>query len=123
MPAPSRCRARLSSKPLSDYERALIALDASAGYAGQACAQQIDLHLEARNALFLLGDSARVAEHLLVAEALAEKLGDEQRTARVLNFLNSYYGLAGDPERAIEIGQRALRLDRGASGSRLEHGD
>ncbi len=28
----------------------------------------------------------------------------------MLNFLNSYYGLAGDPERAIEIGQRALRL-------------
>jgi tetratricopeptide (TPR) repeat protein len=28
----------------------------------------------------------------------------------VLNFLNGYYGLVGDPQRAIEIGQRALSL-------------
>jgi class 3 adenylate cyclase/tetratricopeptide (TPR) repeat protein len=95
---------------VSDYERGLAAsthlTDAPA-----KLAQQIDLHLEARNVLFLLGNSAQVAEHLLAAESLSEKLGDEQRTARVLNFLNSYYGLAGDPERAIEIGQRALRLN------------
>jgi predicted ATPase/class 3 adenylate cyclase len=94
---------------VSEYERALTAsahlADSPAKLAGQ-----IDLHLEVRNVLFLLGNSAQVAEHLHAAEALAEKLGDEQRTARVLNFLNSYYGLAGDPERAIEIGQRALRL-------------
>ena len=73
-------------------------------------AEEIDLHLDARNVLFLLGDSKGVAEHLQTAEPLAEQLGDEQRLARVLNFLNSYYGLAGDPERAIEIGQRALKL-------------
>ena len=94
---------------VAEYERGL---DAAAHLTDSpsklAC--QIDLHLEARNVLFLLGDSARVAKHLLAAEALAEQLGDEQRTARVLNFLNSYYGLAGDPERAIQIGQRALQL-------------
>ena len=73
-------------------------------------AEEIDLHLDARNVLFLLGDSKAVAEHLQAAEPLAERLGDEQRLARVLNFLNSYYGLAGDPERAIEIGKRALKL-------------
>ena len=94
---------------VSDYERGLTA-SAHLPDTPAKLAQQIDLHLEARNALFLLGNSSRVAEHLLAAEALAEKLGDEQRTARVLNFLNSYYGLAGDPERAIEIGRRALRL-------------
>ena len=60
--------------------------------------------------LFLLGDLKSVAAHLHAAEALAEQLDDEPRFARVLNFLNSYYGLAGDPERAIEIGQRALSL-------------
>jgi class 3 adenylate cyclase/tetratricopeptide (TPR) repeat protein len=104
---------------VSVYEKALAA--AAHLPQGQAkLAHQIDLHLEARNALFLLGNSARVAEHLLAAEALAEQLGDEQRMARVLNFLNSYYGLAGDPERAIEIGKRALGLkvvqgDRGYS--------
>jgi predicted ATPase len=93
----------------SSYERALSA-SSHLPETPAKLAEQIDLHLEARNVLFLLGNSARVAEHLHAAEALAEKLGDEQRTARVLNFLNSYYGLAGDPERAIEIGQRALGL-------------
>jgi class 3 adenylate cyclase/tetratricopeptide (TPR) repeat protein len=71
---------------------------------------QIDLHLDSRNVLFLMGDSPRVAQHLHQAESLAETLGDQQRLARVLNFLNSYYGLAGDPERAIQIGQRTLAL-------------
>ncbi|MGH7873511.1 MAG: AAA family ATPase, partial [Candidatus Binatia bacterium] len=94
---------------LADYERALLALD-HVPDARAKLEAQIDLHLDARNALFLLGDSARLGQHLQVAEQLAEQLGDEQRTARVLNFLNSYYGLAGDPERAIQIGQRALGL-------------
>ncbi len=94
---------------LSDYGQALTAA-AHWPDSSEKLAQQIDLHLDARNVLFLLGESARVAEHLHAAEALAEALGDEHRTARVLNFLNSYYGLAGDPERAIQIGQRALRL-------------
>ncbi len=94
---------------LACYERALRATDHLAD-APEKIAQQIDLHLEARNILFLLGDSTRVAAHLSAAEALTERLGDEQRTARVLNFLNSYYGLAGDPEHAIQIGQRALGL-------------
>lgn len=71
---------------------------------------QIDLCLEARNVLFLIGDFPRVGEHLHRAEALAEQLGDELRMARVLNFLNSYYGVTGDPERAMEIGERTLAL-------------
>jgi tetratricopeptide (TPR) repeat protein len=72
--------------------------------------QQIDLHLDLRNALFLLGDLAGVAEHLHSAESLAETLGERRRWIRILNFLNSYYGIAGDPERAVQYGQRALAL-------------
>jgi class 3 adenylate cyclase/tetratricopeptide (TPR) repeat protein len=72
--------------------------------------QQIDLHLDLRNALFLLGDLTGVAEHLHAAESLAETLGDRRRWVRTLNFLNSYYGLAGDPERAVQYGERALAL-------------
>ncbi|MGE5220529.1 MAG: ATP-binding protein [Chloroflexota bacterium] len=94
---------------VSCYERGLIAADHLPD-GQEKLAEQIDLHLEARNILFLLGESTRVAEHLHAAEPLTERLGDEQRTARVLNFLNSYYGLAGDPERAVQIGQRALAL-------------
>ena len=72
--------------------------------------RQIDLHLDSRNALFLLGDLARIAEHLHAAESLVETLGDRVRMVRVFNFLNSYYGLTGDPELAIQFGQRASAL-------------
>jgi len=94
---------------VGNYRKALAALS-HLPVTPERLAEEIDLHLDARNVLFLLGDSKGVAEHLQAAEPLAEQLGDEQRLARVLNFLNSYYGLAGDPERAIEIGQRALKL-------------
>jgi tetratricopeptide (TPR) repeat protein len=94
---------------VANYRKALTALTHLPDSPAKL-AEEIDLHLDARNVLFLLGDSKGVAEHLHAAEPLAERLGDEQRLARVLNFLNSYYGLAGDPERAIEIGKRALKL-------------
>jgi tetratricopeptide (TPR) repeat protein len=72
--------------------------------------QQIDLHLDLRNVLFLLGDLAGVAEHLHAAESLAETLGERRRWVRTLNFLNGHYGLAGDPERAVRYGEKALAL-------------
>jgi class 3 adenylate cyclase/tetratricopeptide (TPR) repeat protein len=94
---------------LANYGRALEAVEGVSD-SRRKLEMQIDLHLDSRNVLFLMGDLPRVAEHLHQAEALAETLGDQQRLARVLNFLNSYYGLAGDPERAIQIGQRTLAL-------------
>jgi len=96
---------------LSTYEQALDAVQ-HVPDSREKLETQIDLHLDVRNVLFLLGDLVRLAEHLHEAQALAETLGDNQRLARVLNFLNSYYGLAGDPERAIEVGKRALTLTR-----------
>src|SRR4030095_14725393 len=91
---------------LSSYERAFQALK-HLPVSRQKLEQQIDLHLDSRNLLFLLGDSSGLAQHLHDAEPLAVKLGDRQRMVRVLDFLNSYYGLAGEPERAIEFGRRA----------------
>ena len=44
--------------------------------------QQIDLHLDLRNVLFLLGDLTGVAEHLHAAESLAETLGERRRWVR-----------------------------------------
>jgi class 3 adenylate cyclase/tetratricopeptide (TPR) repeat protein len=94
---------------LASYERAFEAL-AHLPETQARLQQQIDLHLDCRNVLFLRGDLPRVGEHLAQAEALAEHLGDESRLARVLNFQNSHYGLVGDPERAIRAGRRALDL-------------
>jgi tetratricopeptide (TPR) repeat protein len=94
---------------LSSYERAFQALE-HVPDSREKLAQQIDLHLASRNALFLLGNLTRIAEHLHAAKSLAEALGDRVRTVRVFNFLNSFYGLTGDPELAIQFGQRASAL-------------
>jgi tetratricopeptide (TPR) repeat protein len=91
------------------YEQAFGALE-NIPAGREKLEQQIDLHLDLRNVLFLLGDRAAVAEHLHAAESLAETLGERQRWVRTLNFLNSYYGIAGDPERAVQYGERALAL-------------
>jgi class 3 adenylate cyclase/tetratricopeptide (TPR) repeat protein len=94
---------------LANYGQALEAIERVPD-SREKLKKQIDLHLDSRNVLFLMGNLPGVAQHLHHAESLAESLGDQQRLARVLNFLNSYYGLAGDPERAIQIGQRTLAL-------------
>jgi class 3 adenylate cyclase/tetratricopeptide (TPR) repeat protein len=94
---------------LASYERAFEAL-AHLPETPARLAQEIDLHLDCRNVLFLRGDLGRVGEQLAQAEALAERIGDGRRLARVLNFQNSYYGLIGDPQRAIQAGQLALAL-------------
>jgi class 3 adenylate cyclase/tetratricopeptide (TPR) repeat protein len=101
------------TQALSWYEQASQALK-HLPQSREKLEQEIDLHLDSRNVLFLLGDLPRVAEHLHAAEALAENLGDRRRMTRVLNFLNGYYGLAGDAERAIQFGQRALALISGS---------
>jgi tetratricopeptide (TPR) repeat protein len=97
------------AEALSWYEQASNALK-HLPESRQKLEQDIDLHLDSRNALFLLGDLPRIAEHLHAAESLVETLGDRIRMVRVFNFLNSYYGLTGDPELAIRFGQRAVAL-------------
>jgi class 3 adenylate cyclase/tetratricopeptide (TPR) repeat protein len=94
---------------LSSYERAFQALE-HVPDSKEKLEQEIDLHLASRNALFVLGDLARIAEHLHAAKSLAETIEDRVRIVRVFNFLNSYYGLTGDPELAIQFGQRASVL-------------
>ncbi|HYA30851.1 MAG TPA: adenylate/guanylate cyclase domain-containing protein, partial [Acidobacteriota bacterium] len=97
------------AEALSSYERAFEAL-AHLPESALRLEQEIDLHLDCRNVQFVLGNLSGVGERLEQAEVLAERLGDERRLARVLNFQNSYYGLIGDPERAILAGRRALEL-------------
>ncbi len=70
----------------------------------------IDIRLQLRNALFLLGDSRKLHQYLKEAEAVAQTLDDESRIGRVLNFLCSYAGIAGDPDGAVSYGRRALAL-------------
>ena len=55
----------------------------------------IDLHVDLRNALFALGELARMGEHLRAAEGLARTLGDPHRLGRIATFM-----LHGGPLRA-----------------------
>ena len=68
----------------------------------------IDLQLDLRNALFLTGDFGRIRNCLSEAQKSAETLNDLHRLRRVLNAQLSYYSLVGEPERVIEVGERAL---------------
>jgi DNA-binding NtrC family response regulator/tetratricopeptide (TPR) repeat protein len=70
----------------------------------------IDLHLEAGGARLAAGGWAKSTDHVREAEALAEALGDERRQGRALVELAIRAWTAGDPDRALELGQRALAL-------------
>ena len=74
--------------------------------------QAIDLHLDANGALVGAGGFGLAAstDHLRVAEALAEALGDARRRGRVLSELAVRVWMAGDPDGALELGQRALAI-------------
>jgi class 3 adenylate cyclase/tetratricopeptide (TPR) repeat protein len=71
----------------------------------------IDIRLELRPPLLQLG---RLQEILTVsqdAEALALRLGDEPRLARVYTYLINYHYLKGEPEAAVDYGERCLKMD------------
>ena len=71
-------------------------------------AQAIDLHIDVGGALVGTGEWAKSTDHVREAEALAEVLGDERRRGRALAELAARAWNAGDPDRALELGQRAL---------------
>ena len=76
----------------------------------QAVADAVDVRLELRSALFPLREIARDLESLQVAKALAEEIDDRRRLAWVLTYMTRDLSILGQPERAIESGQRALEL-------------
>jgi predicted ATPase len=72
--------------------------------------QAIDLHFELRNALVPLGELEQIIYYLREAEALAMTLNDQRRLGLISCYMTSYFWVKGDPNRAIEAGQRALSL-------------
>jgi class 3 adenylate cyclase/tetratricopeptide (TPR) repeat protein len=72
--------------------------------------QAIDLRLDLRNALGPLWEPTRMFDHLRTAEALAERLGDDQRLGRVACSLCNCFYVMGEHDRAMAAGQRALAL-------------
>ena len=70
--------------------------------------QAVDLRLDLRTPLVVLGDFGRVLTILREAETLAEALDDHRRLGRVCTYLLSYCWVMGDYDRALTSGQRAL---------------
>src|SRR5262249_50756798 len=72
--------------------------------------QAIDLRYDLRNVLLPLDAHTRIFDHLHAAEALAERLGDDQRRGRIACYLCISFTAMGEHDRAIVAGQRALAL-------------
>jgi tetratricopeptide (TPR) repeat protein len=75
-----------------------------------ATEQAIDLRLDLFPPLLQLGQIDRVLPLSQEAEAIAVKLGDEQRLARVYTYLINYYYLKGEHELAIKYSERCLLI-------------
>jgi class 3 adenylate cyclase/tetratricopeptide (TPR) repeat protein len=91
------------------FEQALTAL-AQLPERCDTLEQAIDLRLDLRNALGPLWEPTRMFDHLRTAEALAERLGDDQRLGRVACSLCNCFYVMGEHDRAMAAGQRALAL-------------
>jgi class 3 adenylate cyclase/tetratricopeptide (TPR) repeat protein len=79
-------------------------------------ARAIDLRLDLRNALFQVGDTKRTLVHLREAEAIAKRIGDDVRQARVLAHLSAHAWATGHNADALDLGKRAHAIaSRGQS--------
>jgi hypothetical protein len=67
--------------------------------------QALDLRFDLHNALTALDEYPRVFDHLRSAEALAKRLGDDQRLVGIAGYLCSYFTHIGEHDRAIAAGQ------------------
>jgi class 3 adenylate cyclase/tetratricopeptide (TPR) repeat protein len=72
--------------------------------------QRIDLCFAQRNALFPLGELARLGEVLNEARALARRLGDQRRLGWALAYQALLHSVLGEPVEAIEAGESACAI-------------
>jgi class 3 adenylate cyclase/tetratricopeptide (TPR) repeat protein len=80
----------------------------------------IDIRIDARNALFPLGEWARIAEHLQAAEGLARALDDQHRLARIATYTVIQRLNSGDYAEAVRFGQETLGIARALGDRSLE---
>jgi DNA-binding SARP family transcriptional activator len=70
----------------------------------------IDLHVDLRNSLQVLGELSRALDCLRRAETLAEDLGDRPRLVEIAATLTGHFWEIGEQDRALEAGRRSLAL-------------
>jgi len=82
--------------------------------------QAIDLRLELRPPLLQLGRLHEVLSLSHEAERMAQLLGDAHRLARVYTYLINYHYLKGEPDLAIEYGERCLTIGEAGNDAALQ---
>jgi len=93
------------------YEQALDALGhLPAGL--NTLRDAVDIRVNIRNALFVLGDFSKGIQHLEEAREAAVALKDEARLGTIYNLMTAHWNLAGNSERAIASAQEALNHTR-----------
>ncbi|HEY7067126.1 MAG TPA: adenylate/guanylate cyclase domain-containing protein [Chloroflexota bacterium] len=107
-------QAGLKATARSAHREAVAYLEQALGALGhlpeqrETLEQAIDIRLDLRPALLMLGDQQRIVDHLRQAEPLAEALNDPRRRLRVAADLTAYLFHMGDHLRAVESAERAL---------------
>ena len=76
----------------------------------EAIEQAIDVRLELRNAIHVLGEVERGMEHLHEAESLADRLGDEGRAGMISLLLSIGFWMTGYSDQAQESIGRGLAI-------------
>jgi class 3 adenylate cyclase/DNA-binding SARP family transcriptional activator len=103
----------------TSLEQALVALH-HLPETRETLQQGIDIRFDLRSALQALSDHERVFEHLNDAEKLATALEDQVRLGWASAYLSQYLWRFGDPNRAEELGRRALTVASGRTEFALE---
>jgi predicted ATPase len=81
--------------------------------------EAFEIRLALRSVLAQLGELRRVLELLREAEALAERLNDDERRGRVCAFMTNIHARLDDPDAALVSGGRALQIAARVGGVRL----
>ena len=74
--------------------------------------QEIDLRFNMRSALFPLGRHDDWADHVRVAQSLAEEIDDKSHLANAYNYLAGHLWIRGRHEEAIKLGMESCRLSQ-----------
>jgi len=115
-----KAKARSASREAASYvEQALSAL-AHLPETPETLGKSVDLRFDLHSALIPLGELDRILDVLREAESLAQKLGDQRRLGRLSASMATWFWLVGDPDRALERGQRALVMASALDDSALE---
>ena len=69
---------------------------------------EIDLHIESRNALFVVGEPENIMHHLQQAAAIAGSIDDPSRQSQANLLLSGWYWQNGEHRRGLEIAERTM---------------